>query len=86
MNINPVQNRANLYEKTIMTASLNEHKTNVDNVEGLQTGKDFIKALEVARGVSDIREDKVADIKERIKNGTYNVSAEDVARKILQRW
>lgn len=32
----------------------------------------------------DVREDKVADIKSQIKNGTYNVELEKVAKAILE--
>ncbi len=31
-----------------------------------------------------IREDRVAELKRRIKTGTYNVSAEDIAGKMLE--
>lgn len=71
MKINQVQNSVNLYE---------------NNRKSLQTGNDFKKTLEIARESSDVRSDRVADIKKRMENGTYNVSAEDVARKILQRF
>ena len=32
---------------------------------------------------SDVREDKIADIKARMAAGTYNISSEAVADKIL---
>ena len=32
---------------------------------------------------TDVREELVQDIKQRIDNGTYNVSSKDVADKIL---
>ena len=31
----------------------------------------------------DVRADKIADLKERIANGTYNVSGKDIASKII---
>ncbi len=33
----------------------------------------------------DVREDRVSDIKSRMKNGTYNVSPEKVANSILDK-
>ncbi len=47
------------------------------------------RALQVAKkAVSEtpeIREEKVQDIMERMKNGTYNVSIEDVAENLANR-
>jgi len=34
--------------------------------------------------VPDIREDKVNDIKKRIEDGTYDVTAEDLANKLIK--
>lgn len=31
----------------------------------------------------EVREDKIKDIKERMENGTYNVTSQEVAEKIL---
>ena len=35
------------------------------------------------KSMPEVRADKIADLKERIANGTYNVSARDVAAKIV---
>ncbi len=42
-------------------------------------------AMEAARDVPDVREDKVADARQRISNGTYKVDAEQIARRMLDR-
>ncbi len=42
------------------------------------------KALEIARNTPDIREDKVADIKAAIANGTYKVDPGKVADGMLR--
>jgi negative regulator of flagellin synthesis FlgM len=31
----------------------------------------------------DVREDKVQELKERVENGTYDVSSEEIAKKIV---
>lgn len=60
----------------------NGFETN-DSLEISQTGKDYQVARAALKSVPDVREDLVADIKARIQNGTYNVSDEDIADKIL---
>ena len=47
-------------------------------------GKEYNAIRKAVANVPDIREAKVADIKARMENGTYNVSSADVARKILE--
>ncbi len=42
-------------------------------------------AKKAAAEVPDVREDKVKDIMERMKAGTYNVSIEDVAENLAER-
>jgi negative regulator of flagellin synthesis FlgM len=47
------------------------------------------RALALARkavdGAPDVREDRIAAIKQQIENGTYNVSPEALAKSILQK-
>ena len=54
-----------------------------DKVEISQIGKDFQIAKQAVSQVSDIREDRVSAIREQMASGTYNVSMEDVADKLL---
>lgn len=46
-------------------------------------GKDLQIAKQAVAAAPDIREDRVADIKKRISEGTYDVSSEDFANKFL---
>lgn len=57
-----------------------------DRLELSRTGNDYSFAKQVMAQIPDIREDKVNDIKERMKSGTYNVSMEEVAEKIISRY
>jgi len=41
------------------------------------------KILQTAKNAPEIREEKVSEIRNAIKQGTYNVSTEDVAEKML---
>ncbi len=43
-----------------------------------------LKALDIARGTPDVREDKVADLKRKIESGDYKVSSENIADGILR--
>lgn len=56
-----------------------------DKLEISSLGKDYQVARKASAEASDIREDKVKDIMERMKAGTYNVSVEDVAENLAER-
>lgn len=43
-----------------------------------------LKALDIARNTSDVREDRVADLKKRIESGEYKASAENIADGMLR--
>lgn len=57
-----------------------------DQVQISQTGQDYQIAKQAVAGASDIREDKVAQIKEKVANGSYNVDTEDFASKLLEKY
>lgn len=50
------------------------------------TGRDAQIAKQAVANAPDIREDVVAPLKEKIDNGTYEVSAEDFAGKLLEKY
>lgn len=55
-----------------------------DEVSFSAMGKDMQIAKNALGNAADVRESLVSDIKSRIKNGTYNVSNEDFANKLLE--
>lgn len=55
----------------------------LDKVEISEFGKVYQTAKNAVNEASDIREDKIADIKNRIQSGTYDVSPEAFADKML---
>lgn len=57
-----------------------------DAYEISQSAKDYQAAKSAVAGAPDIREDKVAQLKEAIASGNYNVSAQEVAEKIVSRY
>lgn len=56
-----------------------------DVVEISRKSKDFLLASKGIETAEKIREQRLADIKSRIQNGTYRISSEEVAEAILNR-
>ncbi len=54
-----------------------------DAVTISERGKDVSEMTRTLKDMPDVRADKVAELKERIANGTYNISAKDIAAKIV---
>lgn len=54
-----------------------------DDLNVSSEARDFQAAFKAVSSLPEIREDKVNEIKEQIKNGTYNVEAEAVAEKMF---
>lgn len=85
MRIDSLNSASRIYEVTA-SASVKPKKTAdqvSDSYEISQTAKNYQIAKAAVKNASDVREDKVAKLKEQISNGTYSVSAEAVAEKIL---
>ena len=57
-----------------------------DTVSFSSIGKDIQVAKQAVNNAPDIREDKVASLKAAIKNGTYDVSGEAFADKLLAKF
>ena len=57
-----------------------------DRLSISRTGQDYQIAKQAVSRASDIREDKVADVKSKIDSGTYEVSVDDFAAKLLEKY
>ncbi|MBQ9119628.1 MAG: flagellar biosynthesis anti-sigma factor FlgM [Lachnospiraceae bacterium] len=57
--------------------------TQPDRVEISQMGKDYQVAKAAVEKAPEIREDVVADIRERMANGTYQMDMDALADKLL---
>jgi negative regulator of flagellin synthesis FlgM len=55
-----------------------------DSVELSQSARDLQKAQKALPDLPDIREDKVAALKQQIENGTYDIRADKVAANMLK--
>lgn len=56
-----------------------------DMLEISQTAKDYQVAKQIVARTPDVRESLVNEIKERMQAGTYNVTIEDVANKLIEK-
>ena len=57
-----------------------------DQLQISQTGRDYQIAKQAVANASDIREDKVAELKTRVDSGNYKVDAGDFASKLLEKY
>jgi negative regulator of flagellin synthesis FlgM len=55
-----------------------------DKVELSSRGREIQEAMQLLESVPDVREDKVALLKEQIGAGTYEVEGEKIAEKMLR--
>lgn len=87
MRIGAYNQIAQVYGNQPVKKSYGSDKTNatstMDQVSFSSMGKDMQIAKNALKSVSDIREDRVNALKESIANGTYQVSAESFADKLL---
>ena len=72
------QTKAEYKSKATGKQADNEYKYKISD-----SAKSYSVAKKAVADASDVRMDKVADIKARLAAGTYNVSAEAIADKIL---
>ena len=63
----------------------NREKTQKE-VQISSMGRDYQIAKQAVADASDIREDRVAQLKERLDSGNYNVDMNDFANKLLEKY
>ncbi|MCT4596757.1 MAG: flagellar biosynthesis anti-sigma factor FlgM [Vallitalea sp.] len=61
-------------------------KKDKDSLALSDMGKDLQVAKKAVNNAPDIRYEKVNNIKKRLQSGTYNVTAKEVADKIVDRY
>ena len=54
-----------------------------DQVQISSIGKDIQTVKQAVANTPDVREDKISSVKPKIQNGTYEVSSDDFASKLL---
>lgn len=88
---NQVQSLIKTYAKQIKTDTVRP-KTEVapttrteDNISISGQGKLMQKAIQAAKQSEDIRTDKVDELKQAVSSGTYEVSDQEAAEKMIYR-
>lgn len=57
-----------------------------DEVQISQTARDYQIAKQAVAGASDVREEKVAQLKASIESGNYSVDTDSFASKLLEKY
>ena len=57
-----------------------------DTLELSKTGKDYQVAKQIVSRTPDVREARVQELQQRMASGTYNISMEDVADKLVDNY
>jgi len=60
-----------------------KHVKSADSVTLSDGAKTLSAAREAVKAAPDVRDDKVSEIKQKVTDGTYSVSAKVLARKML---
>lgn len=76
-----------IYQNTQAKKAAAKGKTGFSDVfEISQTGKDLQVAKQAVKDAPDVREEKINRIMEQLASGTYNVSAEQFADKMIDNY
>lgn len=87
MRIDALNNISQIYGSTSVTHVNRKEKTSgSDKLEISNLGRDLQIAKQAVSAAPDIREDKVAEYKNRIASGTYEVTGESFAEKLLAKY
>lgn len=79
-----VQSVMKSYSKNVAEVKKKENvNLSPDKIEISNEAREYQVAMQAFKQLPDVREDKVNDIKEQIRNGSYRPSSEDIAKKLL---
>lgn len=87
MRIDGIQKVAQIYSSANVTkAEKKKESAEKDKVQISQAGRDYQLARKAVMSAPDVREDLVASIKSRVEDGTYDVSGDAFAEKVIARY
>lgn len=87
MRIDALNHVSRLYQQSKPTKNVRtEKKYAKDEFQISQTAKDYQIAKQAVKDTEDVREDKVNEYKDAIASGTYNVSSQEIAEKMVSKY
>ncbi len=87
MKITNLFNATNLYNKNIKNdKKIEKQEKKNDTFIVSNQARDFQTVLKAVANSPDVREEKVNNILDKMKNESYNVSTEDIAKKLLSKY
>lgn len=88
MRIEAYNQVAQVYQATGSTKnkSVNAVSAGRDEVQISSFGRDYQIAKQAVAEASDIREDRVAELKASVNSGNYSVSVNDFTKKLLEKY
>ena len=88
MRVDAYNQVAHLYgvQQTTKVQKTNGTGSTSDQVSISQAGRDYQVAKKAVSEASDIREDKVAQLKNMVESGQYQVSGDDFASRLLEKY
>lgn len=78
----------NLIKDVNTNEKLKEKKVKIPDKKDLdivETGKAYQIAKNIINNMPEVREDRLANVQQAIKTGTYSVSDEEIAEKMIAR-
>jgi len=73
-------------DKTAAASKTTKKTSGRDEVQISSLGRDYQIAKQAVAETSDIREDKVAELSAKVRSGSYDVSTDTFAEKLLERY
>jgi negative regulator of flagellin synthesis FlgM len=88
MRIEAYNQVAQVYQTTKSTTTQNANSLSAgrDEVQISTFGRDYQIAKQAVAEASDIREDRVAQLKASVNSGNYNVNIDDFTNRLLEKY
>lgn len=88
MRVDALNQVSQLYQQSNPKKVTRAGETNAakDEFHISRTAKDYQVAKQAVSEAADVREDKIAAYKEAMVSGTYNVSSQEIAEKMVSKY
>lgn len=87
MRIDAINRVYDAYNSKSKVSAVKTNKSDSQDQVAFSTqAKDFATIKKMLKDVPEVRQERVDELKEQINNGTYNVSSNEVAQKILAQY